>query len=92
MTQAPGDKPKLTDEERAACRSHPYYSEGFYDAQDGEPLFPDASREYQAGWEGFHVAREILERNGFARDGDGFSKTTTIRGRSALTQGGWDAK
>lgn len=39
---------------------HPFYAEGWADARDGEPLFPDAAVEYAAGWRGWYVAKEML--------------------------------
>jgi hypothetical protein len=41
---------------------HPFYGEGWDDARDGEPLFPDAAVEYAAGWRGWYAAKEALAR------------------------------
>lgn len=41
-------------------QAHPHYAEGFWDATQGEPLFPDASPEYRAGWEALWKCKEIL--------------------------------
>lgn len=79
---------RMTDEERQSYRDHPGYSEGFYDAQFGEPLFDDATLPYRAGWEAFYACKEIFERNGFSQKPDGsFGKTLTA-GRRALQSGG----
>lgn len=61
-------------------RSDPGYSEGFFDAQDGEPLFPDAVEPYRAGWEAYWRCRDILAGAGFKKDGDKMS--ITIRAHS----------
>lgn len=36
------------------------YREGFWDAQDGEPLFLDSTPEYRTGWLAFHSCKAIL--------------------------------
>ena len=49
----------------ASCgefNEHPFYAEGWFDARDGEPLFPDATPEYTAGWRGWYAAKEALAR------------------------------
>jgi hypothetical protein len=58
-------------------RSDPDYSEGFYDAADFAPLFPDASAPYEAGWRAYWRCRDLLDAAGFeARSSLNFSKTT----------------
>lgn len=43
-----------------SIQQHPDYHQGFYDAQDGEPLFDDCpSAEYRAGWEAFHECKAL---------------------------------
>lgn len=54
-----------------AVRRHPDYSEGFYDARDGEPLYPGAAPEYEAGWRAFYRAKEILNDAGMTQRADG---------------------
>jgi hypothetical protein len=42
-------------------QQHPAYHEGFYDAQDGEPIFDDCpSLEYRAGWIAFWRCRSLV--------------------------------
>ena len=36
------------------------YHAGFYDAQDGDPLFDGAAPEYRAGWLAFHDCLGIV--------------------------------
>jgi rubrerythrin len=55
----------------ASIQEHPDYGFGFYDARDGEPLFDDASVEYEAGWRAFYKCRDIMKRAGFSDDGHG---------------------
>jgi len=54
MSEKPADIGRYND--------HPFYAEGWADARDGEPLFPDAAVEYAAGWRGWHVAKEMITR------------------------------
>lgn len=77
---------KLTDEQRHSFRDHPEYSEGFFDALSGEPIFDDATDPYRAGWEAYWVCCEIFERNGFKQQPDrSFGKTFTA-GRRAIAK------
>lgn len=48
--------------DKGQYNDHPFYADGWADAQDGEPLFPDAAVEYAAGWRGWYAAKEILAR------------------------------
>jgi hypothetical protein len=62
-------------------RHDPGYHAGFFDAQHGEPLFPDAHPAYKAGWEAYWTCEEILSRAGFTKDeGNRWSKTTIVGG------------
>lgn len=71
MTLKPRERP---------VQEHPAYSEGFWDAKAGEPLFDSAAPEYEAGWRAFHQCRELLTGAGFAEQPDGqWSKTTVVR-------------
>lgn len=80
---------RLTDEQRQSHRDNPAYGEGFYDAQDGEPLFNDATEPYRAGWEAYWVCREIFDRSGFTRTSDGsLAKTFTIDSAELNRDGG----
>jgi hypothetical protein len=36
--------------------------QGFADAANGEPLFPDADQEYAAGWWSYHRQRDALSQ------------------------------
>lgn len=42
--------------------THPAYHEGFYDAQTGEPLFPDAGDQYTHGWHAFYAVKALIAR------------------------------
>lgn len=43
-----------------SLQQHPAYHQGFYDAQDGEPIWQEeCAREYAAGWRAFWECREI---------------------------------
>lgn len=67
-------------------KSHPDYSEGYFDALGGGPLRDGHSESYAAGWREAHRAMGILKDAGFQREPDGtFSKTVTIDG-SALSE------
>ena len=59
-------------------RRSPAYHVGFFDAQTGCPIFPDADDAYRAGWEAFYRCKQLLEDAGFKRVGDQFTKTTII--------------
>lgn len=49
-----------------AIQEHPDYHEGFFDAEEGEPLFEgECSTEYEAGWRAFWEIREYLNDEGF---------------------------
>jgi hypothetical protein len=41
-------------------QQHPDYHAGFYDAQDGAPLFDDAPEIYAAGWRAYWEIMEVL--------------------------------
>jgi hypothetical protein len=57
----------------------PAYHDGFFDAKSGEPLFPDASASYEAGWRALWKARQILLKAGFSEQPDGmFTKQTVV--------------
>ncbi len=61
-------------------RNHPYYSDGFWDAKAGEPLFDGAAPEYEAGWRAFWRCHELLSGSGFSKQDDGsWSKTIGVR-------------
>lgn len=60
-------------------RDDPAYAEGFYDAQEGEPLFPDAAPAYAAGWRGFQNVKAILASGDLRPQADGsFGATLTL--------------
>jgi hypothetical protein len=50
----------MSEESRERHNDHPGYAEGWRDACDGEPLFPDASEPYAAGWRGWYAAKDAL--------------------------------
>jgi len=62
-------------DERKDLKSHPDYSEGFFDAQEGIPAPLIASDAYAAGREAFGRVVQIMADHGFSRSGDGFAKT-----------------
>lgn len=65
---------------KARVQEDPAYSEGFLDAQSGEPLFDGAHEAYEAGWRAFYRCQELLSNAGFAKQSDGrWSKTTVVR-------------
>jgi hypothetical protein len=43
-----------------STQQHPLYHAGFYDAQNGEPLFDDAHPVYAIGWRAFWTIKEAL--------------------------------
>jgi hypothetical protein len=43
-----------------STQQHPLYHAGFYDAQNGEPLFDDAHPVYAMGWRAFWTIKEAL--------------------------------
>jgi hypothetical protein len=48
-------------------QQHPDYHAGFYDAQDGAPLFDDAPEAYAAGWRAYWEIRNILNETKLTR-------------------------
>jgi hypothetical protein len=62
-----------------ALKSHPAYSEGFFDRLEGAPIPDDATPEYRAGWEAAEQSRRIIESAGLKETAPGqFSATFTF--------------
>jgi 5-methylcytosine-specific restriction protein A len=79
-----GDCRERADKQPERIQAHPDYSDGFWGAKDGDPLFDDASPEYEAGWRAFHRVEQILEQNGARKESDG-SWTVALRQQESRT-------
>jgi hypothetical protein len=70
---------KARQESDRQAKSHPSYSEGFFDAMNSNLMSEDCSPEYRAGWEAATRSIDSLRKAGFERDGDGFTLTMVLK-------------
>lgn len=60
-------------------KSHPDYSDGYFDALDGADMAKD-TEPYKAGWKAANDARRMLLESGFEEQPGGrFTKTMVVR-------------